>query len=168
MGHIAKPRQAYGSPKRRESRCARQVLNQRRQHGRVLSGTRHASCKTVLKLDLWLLWSVVLVQELMLSMCAQEVELAVREYDSEVAERHQELMQEQAAYDDLCSRMKVRPPHNTTAYLLTDSDFFQFVLKFSCARLRGRQIRAGVSSECSGTYRYLQNTVCSCSCQSSD
>jgi hypothetical protein len=37
----------------------------------------------------------------------QEVELAVREYDSELTERHQELMHEQAAYDDLCARMKV-------------------------------------------------------------
>ena len=45
----------------------------------------------------------------------QEVELAVREYDSEVAERHQELMQEQAAYDDLCSRLKVTLPSTHTS-----------------------------------------------------
>jgi hypothetical protein len=37
----------------------------------------------------------------------QEVEVALREYDTEVAERHQELVQEQAAYYDLCARMKV-------------------------------------------------------------
>lgn len=94
----------------------------------------------------------------------QEVELAVREYDMEVAERHQELMQEQAAYDDLCARMKVHSSsHHAISFICgtnTDSCFTRVLLQNLTLdrpnNLSGLQCRAPMSSaKLNQTYPFI-------------